>query len=147
LVDTLVSGTSDRKVVQVRVLFWAPQIDQKLLKALKSNDLGAFIFGENIKKIIMMRRIVTKNNYIPRMIEDSILSILLIFRAIFSEGSLLPLRYSLTREGETPIFFANVRCDIDSWSNLIFITSASEGLPIGKWDSSYSITISDIIFS
>ena len=23
LVDTLVSGTSDRKVVQVRVLFWA----------------------------------------------------------------------------------------------------------------------------
>ena len=25
LVDTLVSGTSDRKVVQVRVLFWARQ--------------------------------------------------------------------------------------------------------------------------
>ncbi len=24
LVDALVSGTSDRKVVQVRVLFWAP---------------------------------------------------------------------------------------------------------------------------
>ncbi len=29
LVDTLVSGTSDRKVVQVRVLFWA-QIDKNL---------------------------------------------------------------------------------------------------------------------
>ena len=26
LVDALVSGTSDRKVVQVRVLFWAPII-------------------------------------------------------------------------------------------------------------------------
>ena len=26
LVDTLVSGTSDRKVVQVRVLFWALSI-------------------------------------------------------------------------------------------------------------------------
>ena len=26
LVDTLVSGTSGRKAVQVRVLFWAPQI-------------------------------------------------------------------------------------------------------------------------
>ena len=25
LVDALVSGTSDRKVVQVRVLFWAPK--------------------------------------------------------------------------------------------------------------------------
>ena len=25
LVDALVSGTSNRKVVQVRVLFWAPQ--------------------------------------------------------------------------------------------------------------------------
>ena len=49
LVDTLVSGTSDRKVVQVRVLFWAPQRDQIILKALKSNDLGAFVFSENIK--------------------------------------------------------------------------------------------------
>jgi hypothetical protein len=29
LVDTLVSGTSDRKVVQVRVLFWAPQINKR----------------------------------------------------------------------------------------------------------------------
>ena len=51
LVDTLVSGTSDRKVVQVRVLFWAPQRNQKLSKALKSNDLGAFLFGENIKNL------------------------------------------------------------------------------------------------
>ena len=49
LVDTLVSGTSDRKVVQVRVLFWAPQRDQIISKALKSNDLGAFIFSKNIK--------------------------------------------------------------------------------------------------
>ena len=31
LVDTLVSGTSDRKVVQVRVLFWAPEIFQNQL--------------------------------------------------------------------------------------------------------------------
>ena len=51
LVDTLVSGTSDRKVVQVRVLFWAPQRDQIKAKALKSNDLGAFCFGENIKNL------------------------------------------------------------------------------------------------
>ena len=50
LVDTLVSGTSDRKVVQVRVLFWAPQGNQYNTKALKSNDLGAF-FCENIKNL------------------------------------------------------------------------------------------------
>ena len=49
LVDTLVSGTSDRKVVQVRVLFWAPQRYQIISKALKSNDLGAFIFSQKIK--------------------------------------------------------------------------------------------------
>ena len=52
--------------------------------------------------------------YIPRIMDGSILSILLIFRAIFKVGSLLPDKYSLTREGETPIFFANARCDIDS---------------------------------
>ena len=52
--------------------------------------------------------------YIPRIMEGSILSILLIFRAIFKVGSLFPDKYSLTREGETPIFFANARCDIDS---------------------------------
>jgi len=51
LVDTLVSGTSDRKVVQVRVLFWAPKRDQIISKALKSNDLGAFVFSKNIKKL------------------------------------------------------------------------------------------------
>ncbi len=28
LVDALVSGTSDRKVVQVRVLFWAPKVGE-----------------------------------------------------------------------------------------------------------------------
>ena len=31
-------------------------------------------------------------------------------RAILSVGSLFPVRYSLTREGETPIFRANARC-------------------------------------
>jgi len=30
-------------------LFWAPQRDQIISKALKSNDLGAFIFSKNIK--------------------------------------------------------------------------------------------------
>jgi hypothetical protein len=45
--------------------------------------------------------------------DGSILSILLIFLAIFSVGSLFPVRYSLTREGDTPIFFAKVRCDIE----------------------------------
>ena len=34
LVDTLVSGTSDRKVVQVRVLFWVQ----------KAADFAAFLF-------------------------------------------------------------------------------------------------------
>ena len=43
LVDTLVSGTSDRKVVQVRVLFWAQYQKQKIKKALKFNDLSAFL--------------------------------------------------------------------------------------------------------
>jgi len=37
--------------VQVRVLFWAPQRDQIISKALKSNDLGAFIFNQNIKNL------------------------------------------------------------------------------------------------
>ena len=32
-------------------LFWAPQRDQIILKALKSNDLGAFIFNQNIKNL------------------------------------------------------------------------------------------------
>jgi len=35
--------------VQVRVLFWAPQRYQIKSKALKSNDLGAFIFSEKSK--------------------------------------------------------------------------------------------------
>jgi len=30
-------------------LFWAPQRDQIISKALKSNDLGAFIFSEKSK--------------------------------------------------------------------------------------------------
>jgi hypothetical protein len=35
LVDALVSGTSDRKVVQVRVLFWAPfNVPDSTLKML-----------------------------------------------------------------------------------------------------------------
>jgi hypothetical protein len=66
------------------------------------------------------------------MIAGSIWSILLIFRAILREGSLFPVRYSLTREGETPNFFANSRCDIDSWSNRIFTTSESDGLAISQ---------------
>jgi hypothetical protein len=33
LVDTLVSGTSDRKVVQVRVLFWAPKGSSNYIKS------------------------------------------------------------------------------------------------------------------
>jgi len=32
-------------------LFWALQQNQIISKALKSNDLGAFIFGENIKNV------------------------------------------------------------------------------------------------
>jgi len=32
-------------------LFWAPQRDQIISKALKSNDLGAFIFNQNIKNL------------------------------------------------------------------------------------------------
>jgi len=32
-------------------LFWAPQGNQIKAKALKSNDLGAFLFGENIKNL------------------------------------------------------------------------------------------------
>jgi hypothetical protein len=52
LVDTLVSGTSDRKVVQVRVLFWAPQENQIKAKALKSNDLGAFFLVKTSKNFM-----------------------------------------------------------------------------------------------
>jgi hypothetical protein len=33
LVDTLVSGTSDRKVVQVRVLFWAQKGSSNYIKS------------------------------------------------------------------------------------------------------------------
>jgi len=32
-------------------LFWAPKRDQIISKALKSNDLGAFVFSKNIKKL------------------------------------------------------------------------------------------------
>lgn len=42
LVDTLVSGTSERKLVQVRVLFWAQHHKQAITKVLNSNDLSAF---------------------------------------------------------------------------------------------------------
>ena len=42
LVDTLVSGTSERKLVQVRVLFWAQYQTQITYKALKFNYLSAF---------------------------------------------------------------------------------------------------------
>ncbi len=38
LVDTLVSGTSERKLVQVRVLFWA----LKKIKTVKINILAVF---------------------------------------------------------------------------------------------------------
>lgn len=41
LVDTLVSGTSDRKVVQVRVLFWALSENQK---PVKISFLAGFFF-------------------------------------------------------------------------------------------------------
>jgi len=32
-------------------LFWAPQRDQIISKALKYNDLGAFVFSLNIKNL------------------------------------------------------------------------------------------------
>ena len=51
LVDTPAWGAGSGYGVQVRVLFWAPKWDQIKAKALKSNDLGAFLFGENIKNI------------------------------------------------------------------------------------------------
>ena len=38
LVDALVSGTSDRKIVQVRVLFWAQKRVTKKSKDLKSSS-------------------------------------------------------------------------------------------------------------
>ncbi len=41
-VDTLVSGTSARKGVQVRVLFWALIEYKNVKKALKLNNLSAF---------------------------------------------------------------------------------------------------------
>ena len=44
LVDALVSGTSVRLDVQVRVLFWARRKNHKNTKALKFNILGAFSF-------------------------------------------------------------------------------------------------------
>jgi hypothetical protein len=46
LVDALVSGTSVRMDVQVRVLFWAQLRKQIKIKALKINDLSAFVFLE-----------------------------------------------------------------------------------------------------
>ena len=51
LVDTPAWGAGSGYGVQVRVLFWAPQGNQIKAKALKSNDLGAFLFGENIKNL------------------------------------------------------------------------------------------------
>ena len=51
LVDTPAWGAGSGYGVQVRVLFWAPQRNQIKAKALKSNDLGAFLFGENIKNL------------------------------------------------------------------------------------------------
>ena len=67
------------------------------------------------------------------MIEDSILSILLIFRAIFRDGSLLPLRYSLRREGETPFFLqmyvATSTLVLTSFSLLL----QAKGCQLGNW--------------
>ena len=51
LVDTPAWGAGSGYGVQVRVLFWAPKRDQIISKALKSNDLGAFVFSKNIKKL------------------------------------------------------------------------------------------------
>lgn len=40
LVDALVSGTSDREVVQVRVLFWAPLKDRIILYLRPDGEIG-----------------------------------------------------------------------------------------------------------
>lgn len=58
---------------------------------------------------------------------------LLIKRAIFRVGSLFPVINSLTLEGDTPIFCANVRCDIDSSSSRSLIASGRDGGSMGKW--------------
>ncbi len=50
LVDALVSGTSVLMDVKVRVLYWALWKNQRKSKALKINDLSAFLFSRNIKK-------------------------------------------------------------------------------------------------
>lgn len=47
--------------------------------------------------------------------DASMLSNWLMERAILRVGSLFPVRYSLTREGETPILRANARCVIASF--------------------------------
>jgi hypothetical protein len=51
LVDALVSGTSILLDVQVRVLFWAHFEIHIKTKALKINDLSAFVLGEILKKL------------------------------------------------------------------------------------------------
>jgi len=42
-------------------LFWAPQRDQIVSKALKSNDLGAFVFSLNIKNLHKLTRLKRQN--------------------------------------------------------------------------------------
>ena len=50
LVDTLVSGTSDRKVVQVRVLFWAQFENQRVRKYIPALFYVANLIGETLKQ-------------------------------------------------------------------------------------------------
>ncbi len=52
LVDALVSGTSILLDVQVRVLFWAHLQIQIKTKALKFNNLSAFVLRGHIKNKI-----------------------------------------------------------------------------------------------
>ena len=40
LVDALVSGTSERKFVEVRVLFWAPSIQRVAVESSRSEGIG-----------------------------------------------------------------------------------------------------------
>ena len=48
LVDALVSGTSDRKIVQVRALFWAP--DRNLQKNLEAPVFSQFCIINNAQQ-------------------------------------------------------------------------------------------------
>ena len=83
-VDTLVSGTSARKGVQVRVLFWAPKYRMNHLRSTQISNLGAFLFYS-----IFLMRIIGKKMQI------SLIEYWIIFISEFSDQNNL---YQLNQE-------------------------------------------------